>query len=56
MLSDHKQAEAYALVTDALDELNVWLDSIESALLKEDWPAVHRVGDKLATAKEILDV
>jgi len=56
MLSDHKQAEAYAMVTDALEDLNSWLNLIEASFVEEDWEYVKKIGVKLSEAQRILNV
>jgi hypothetical protein len=55
MLSDHKQAEAYALVTDALEDLNSWLNVIEAMFIEDDWDMVKKIGQKLGAAQDVLE-
>lgn len=54
MLSDNKQAEAYAFVTEATDNVETLLNAVEAALLEEDWEIVRNLGQNLAKVKEVL--
>ena len=56
MLSDNEQAEAYALVTDSMDELAELLNAMYIHLDEKDWERAKNIGDMLATAQDILDV
>jgi len=55
MLSDHEQAEAYAFLLDAIEELESLLTLVEGAFLEEDWATVKKMGEKLTKAREILE-
>jgi len=54
MLSDNKQAEAYAFVMEATDNVETLLNAVEAALLEEDWEIVKSLGQNLTKAKEML--
>jgi hypothetical protein len=56
MLSDDKQATAYAHVCTAIDDWDALLNTIWDALLPEDEHIVKSIGDQLHKAKEVLDV
>ena len=55
MLSDNKQAEAYAFVMGATDDVEMLLNAVEAALLEEDWEIVKNLGQNLVKAKEVLE-
>jgi hypothetical protein len=55
MLSDNKQAEVYAFVMQAINDVEMLLNAVETALLEEDWEIVKSLGQNLAKAKEVLE-
>ncbi len=55
MLSDHEQAEAYAFISDALEELESLLTAVEAGFLDKDWDIVEKMGNQLKSAKDILE-
>lgn len=57
MLSDHRQAEAYALVTDAHEDFVNFLTAIGDIDLEDEelGDAANRIGRLLNQAKETLD-
>ena len=55
MLSDHKQAEAYAFLMDAIEDVNTLLNTVEACFIEEDWATAKKLGQKLQGAREILE-
>ena len=55
MLSDHKQAEAYAFLEDAIETINEMLNVVESGFDNEDWDRAARMGKQLQGCREILE-
>jgi len=56
MLDDHEHAEAYAFLMDAIEDVNTFLNIVETELLDEDWVIVKEMGRKLTKAREILEL
>ena len=55
MLDDDNQAEAYAHVSDALEELNSLLNVLYDSLLEEDITITTSIGEHLGKAKDVLN-
>lgn len=55
MLSNNKQAVAYAHVQEAIDNWDGLLNVIWDFMLPEETPIVEAIGEHMAKAKEILD-
>jgi len=55
MLSNNKQAVAYAHVQEAIDNWDGLLNVIWDFMLPEDTACVKAIGEHMAKAKEILD-
>ena len=55
MLLDNAQAEAYAFLLEAIDEVNMLLNVTEGGFNDEDWALVKKMGKSLQGVKDILE-
>jgi len=55
MLLDNEQAEAYAFLAGAIEDINMLLNVVEGGFLEEDWAIVKRMGKNLQGAKDMLE-
>jgi hypothetical protein len=55
MLTDEKQAEAYAFLLDGIETLNEMLNVVESGFIEEDWDRCKKMGEQFQGCKETLE-